>query len=234
LRVYSQLTAILLGAALLAPTASSAQALGAEVDGYIAGGLAISARDLGLITVADATSQIQFTNKLDSGPFGAIGIIAPLPTRRASLRVSLSYAQRSVTTIPALCDGFLPCSDIEAGTADATLLAASAGILLHSASQTETMRPYFLTALTVRGYRFDDSCTAATITCDAIQTFLSDQFKPQLSIGLGSFIGTGDVEIMLEAVAHLGTFGASGALARGETQNDFQFSAGLSFPLISR
>jgi len=237
--------ALILGVALLLPGTAGAQAFGDRIGGYIAGGFSFSIRDLGLITVADAVTPVQFTNKFDAGPSGSAGLIVSLPTDKASLRVSVSYAQRSVTTLPALCDGFVAdCASLEPGQGgvpyqpgetDATVLAVSSGVLLHAASRTQMVRPYFLIAMTLRGYSFDtESCSADALTCQAMTDFLGDQFRPNLSLGLGASIGAGPVEAMIEFVAHLGTFAASGTLSRGVTQNDFQLSAGLSFPLLSR
>ncbi len=237
---YPYRTLILAAAVLLLPGGLLAQASGTpdpprQLFGMIFAGLSIPTRDLGTIRVGEAATQVQFTNKMSTGPSGGLGLAMPLRDDRATLRVSVAYTPLNARNLPALCDGDYNCSQFDEGEATATVFAGTAAVTFQGGDVTRALRPYFLVGASLRAYRFDDgACSAEALTCEALTAFLSDQVRPSLKVGLGTFLGTGRVRAMAEVHALFGTFQATAASARGETQNDLVLSVGLLVPLATR
>ncbi|MFQ5536042.1 MAG: hypothetical protein ACE5GJ_01200 [Gemmatimonadota bacterium] len=230
------LAALMLAPLFALPGVAQAQEGTRRVDIFTFGGLSIPTRDLGVITVGDAVSQVQYTHKLRTAPTLGGGIMVPLPNGRSTVRLAVTYTPVQVRNIPSLCDGSYDCSAFNEGEEEARILSFSAGMTVQRKEGKDTpVRPYFLFGAALRSYRFTDTqCSAEALTCEAIGTFLSNQFRPSLQVGVGAHLGTGKVKLMVELQALFGTFQSSGPRSRGESQNDLLATVGLSVPVFSR
>lgn len=217
-------------------TPTAAQQAPRTVEASFGAGVSLPTRDLGVATVTSVGVPVQFSSKLGRSPLFVGALSVSLPGDRASARVGVTYAQPDVSAAPSLCDGRnFDCSDFDRGEATSSVFTVSGTLLLRTSDPTHLLRPFFLAGLALRGYTFDDSsCSAEPVTCDALGEFLSNQFRPAVQVGLGTYVGRGSVRGTVEVSGFIGSFSPSGARSRGETQNDIFVSAGLVVPLKTR
>lgn len=219
----------LVAASYLVP-ALQCEASAQQINGLVGVGFSTPSRDLGVITVTGIGAPVQFTTKLESSPNFRGGLEGALADR-ADLRLTVGYGTSAVSMAPSLCDGGFDCSEFDRGEGDVTMWDVTGTVAVRASQGSATVRPFFLAGVAVRGMNFDTGvCSAEEVTCQALDDFLEDQTTPAAVVGAGLSVGRGGVQATLDLSAYVNGFSAE--FGRGETQNDFVFTAGLRVPIL--